>query len=184
MTDYKTTLKSNIQSVELDKKKVKVTCHNAKAGNLVITTFSQNIALFGGHNFDIDKGIDGAKDFKVKFDEKDHAKTFADNLNAILNDNSVPVEEGEQSGWENFKEKAGDVFNKVGQTVKGALEQRMSGGEESADPTADPTADPNGAMSGLPPGGGKESSNKKMFIIGGAVLLVIVIALVIWKTKK
>lgn len=180
MTDFKTTLKSNIQSVELDKKKVKVTCHNAKAGNLVITTFSQNIALFGGHNFDIDKGIDGAKDFKVKFAKKDHAKTFADNINAILNDNSVPVEEGEKSGWDNFKEKAGDVFNKVGQT----LEQRMGGGEESADPAVDPAADPNGAMSGLPPGGGKESSNKKMFIIGGAVLLVIVIALVIWKTKK
>lgn len=179
MTDFKTTLKSNIQSVELDKKKVKVTCHNTKAGNLVITTFSQNIALFAGHNFDIEKGIT-AKDFKLKFDKKDHAKTFADNLNAILNDNSVSVEEGEQSGWDNFKEKAGDVFNKVGQTVKGALEQRMGGGEESADPAADP----NGAMTGLPPGGGKESSNKKMFIIGGAVLLVIVIALVIWKTKK
>ena len=50
MTDFKTTLKSNIQSVELQKKKVKVTCANAKAGNLVITTLTQNISLLGGNN--------------------------------------------------------------------------------------------------------------------------------------
>ena len=112
MTDYKSTLKSNIQSVELQKKKVKVTCANAKAGNLVITTLSQNMALFDGKNYDIDKGIDGAKDFHIKFKEKDHAKKFQENLNAIINDASVKTVDPEKSGWQNFAEKAKETVRK------------------------------------------------------------------------
>ena len=44
MTDYRVTLKSNIQSVEINKKNVKINCHNNNAGKLVVTTLNQNIS--------------------------------------------------------------------------------------------------------------------------------------------
>ena len=185
MSDYKSTLKSNIQSAELQKKKVKVTCHNAKAGNLVITTLSQNMAIFDGKNYDIDKGIDGAKDFHVKFKEKDHAQKFHENLTAIINDASVEVKEGEKSGWDNFKEKAGETFKKVGDTVKNIAEQRMAGGEA---PVEDPSMEETAEMptTGMPAGGneGEGDSKKKIMIIGGAVAIVLVLGIVIWVSKK
>lgn len=185
MTDYKSTLKSNIQSVELQKKKVKVTCHNAKAGNLVITTLSQNMALFDGKNYDIDKGIDGAKDFHVKFKEKDHAKNFQENLNAIINDASVKTVEAEKSGLQNFAEKAKETVQKVGATVKNITEQRMGVAEAPAEEIAmEEVADL--SMSGMPSGGneGEGDSHKKIIIIGGAVAIVLVLGIVIWVSKK
>lgn len=193
MTDFKTTLKSNIQSVELQKKKVKVTCANAKAGNLVITTLSQNIALFDGKNYDIDKGIDGAKDFHVKFKEKDHAKKFQENLNAIINDASVKTVDAEKSGWQNFAEKAKETVQKVGTTVKNIAEQRMGGGATEEAPaleaevpaeevaTADLSAE---AMAGLPSGNEDGGNKNKIMIIGGAVAVVLVLGIVLWKLKK
>ena len=184
MSDYKSTIKSNVQSVELQKKKVKVTCHNAKAGNLVITTLSQNIALFDGKNYDIDKGVDGAKDFHVKFKEKDHAQKCYDNIMAIINDASVEVKEGEKSGWDNFKEKAGETFKKVGDTVKIIAEQRMGVAEVPAEEAADMSTTDMPATE-LPAGGNDEGdSKKKIMIIGGAVAIVLVLGIVIWVSKK
>ena len=180
MSDYKSTIKSNVQSVELQKKKVKVTCHNAKAGNLVITTLSQNIALFDGKNYDIDKGIDGAKDFHIKFKEKDHAQKCYDNIMTIMNDASVEVQEGEKSGWDNFKEKAGETFKKVGDTVKNITEQRMGVAEVPSEEEEEDLS-----MSGMPAGGNEDGDNKKkIMIIGGAVAIVLVLGIVIWVSRK
>lgn len=192
MTDFKTTLKSNIQSVELQKKKVKVTCANAKAGNLVISTLTQNISLLGGNNYDIDKGIDGAKDFHVKFKGKEEAQTFYDNLMNVVNDASVATVAPEKSGLQNLGEKVKNAAQKVGETVKNAVEQRMGGGATEEAPaleaevpseevaTADLSAE---AMVGLP-SGNEDGGSKKIMIIGGAVAVVLVLGIVLWKLKK
>ena len=174
MGDYKSTIKSNVQSVELQKKKVKITCHNAKAGNLVITTLSQNAAIFDGKNYDIDKGIDGAKDFHVKFKEKDHAQKFYDNVMAIVTDTSVELQEAEKSGWQNFSEKVQEGAKKVGETVKQAVAQRQASASEV-------TAPEGVASSTAVPSGGE--SNKNIIIIGGAVAVVLVLAIVLWAKK-
>lgn len=193
MTDFKTTLKSNIQSVELQKKKVKVTCANAKAGNLVITTLTQNISLLGGNNYDIDKGIDGAKDFHVKFKGKEEAQTFYDNLMNVVNDASVATVAPEKSGLQNLGEKVKTAAQKVGETVKNAVEQRMGGGATEEAPaleaevpaeevaTADLSAE---AMAGLPSGNEDGGNKNKIMIIGGAVAVVLVLGIVLWKLKK
>ena len=181
MTDYKTTLKSNIQSVEVDKKKVKITCHNAKAGNLVITTLSQNSSLFNGKAFDINKGLDGAKDFNIKFKEKDHAQAFADNISSILNDKSVAVEEAEKSGWQNFSAKVSEGAKKIGETVKQAVTQQPVA-EETA-PAGVASSTPAGTAD-IPVGSDGSASNKNVIIIAGAVAIALVLILVIWKSKK
>ena len=173
MSDYKSTIKSNVQSVELQKKKVKITCHNAKAGNLVITSLSQNAAIFDGKNYDIDKGIDGAKDFHVKFKDKDHAQKFYDNVMAIITDNSVEVTEAEKSGWQNFAEKAKETAQKVGETVKNAVQtvaqETAPEGVESAAATTDAPV--------------STGDSKKIMIIGGAVAVVLVLGVVLWLKK-
>lgn len=189
MTDFKTTLKSNIQSVELQKKKVKVTCANAKAGNLVIATLTQNISLLGTNNYDIDKGIDGAKDFHVKFKGKEEAQTFYDNLMNIVTDASVATVAPEKSGLQNLGEKVKNAAQMVGETVKnaaggGATEEAPAleaevPAEEVA--TADLSAE---AMTGLPSGNEDGGNKKKILIIGGAVAVVLVLGIVLWKLKK
>ena len=189
MTDFKTTLKSNIQSVELQKKKVKVTCANAKAGNLVITTLTQNISLLGGNNYDIDKGIDGAKDFHVKFKGKEEAQSFYDNLMNIVTDASVATVAPEKSGLQNLGEKVKNAAQKVGETVKNAVEQRMGGGATEEAPALEAevpaeevaTAE---AMAGLPSGNEDGGNKNKIMIIGGAVAVVLVLGIVLWKLKK
>ena len=187
MTDFKSVLKSNIQSVELNKKKVKITCHNKNAGNKVITTLGQNVSLFGSNNYDVKKGIDGAKDFNVKFDGKkgkEEAETFYNKIIAITNDSSVPTEEPEKSGIDKTKE---NIKNTVNQGLN-AL--GISTPTLGAAPTAAPTAAPGAtAVPAVPGGGGpedSEGSDKTMLYagIGGAVLLVIIIGIVIWKSKK
>lgn len=192
MTSFKTVLKSNIQSVELSKKKVKITCANKNAGNKVITTLGQNVSLFGSNNYDVKKGLDGAKDFTVKFDGKNgkaEAEAFYDNLIAITNDSSVPVEEPEKSGIDNFKEGVKRTVDKTIEAGKQAMGIPSPG--QTAAPPAGQTAAPSATAVPEAPGtggGGSEapegSDNKKLFIIGGAVLLVIIIGLVVWKSKK
>lgn len=193
MTDFKTTLKSNIQSVELQKKKVKVTCANAKAGNLVITTLTQNISLLGGNNYDIDKGIDGAKDFHVKFKGKEEAKTFYDNLMNVVKDASVATVAPEKTGLQNLGEKVKAKVQQVGETVKKAVEQSVGGGATEEAPaleaevpaeevaTADLSAE---TMAGLPSGNEDGGNKKKIMIIGGAVAVALVLGIVLWKLKK
>ena len=193
MTDFKTTLKSNIQSVELQKKKVKVTCANAKAGNLVITNLTQNISLLGVNNYDIDKGIDGAKDFHVKFKGKEEAQSFYDNLMNVVTDASVATVAPEKSGLQNLGEKVKNAAQKVGETVKNVVEQRMGGGATEEAPaleaevpaeevaTADLSAE---AMAGLPSGNEDGGNKNKIMIIGGAVAVVLVLGIVLWKLKK
>lgn len=197
MTDFKTVLKTNIQSVELGKKKVKITCANKNAGNKVITTLGQNVSLLGSNNYDVKKGLDGAKDFTVKYDGKNgkaEAEAFYNNIIAITNDSSVPVEEPEKSGIDKAKEAAKNAVNTAVNTAKQAM------GIPTPAPTAAPsatvvppagqTAAPSATAIPEAPGTGEGSEapegsdNKKLFIIGGAVLLVIVIGLVIWKSKK
>ncbi len=193
MSDFKTTLKSNIQSVELQKKKVKVTCANAKAGKLVITTLTQNISLLGGNNYDIDKGIDGAKDFHVKFKGKEEAKTFYDNLMNIVNDASVATVASEKTGLQNLGEKVKATVQQVGETVKKTVEQSVGGGATEEAPaleaevpaeevaTADLSAE---TMAGLPSGNEDGGNKKKIMIIGGAVAVALVLGIVLWKLKK
>lgn len=181
MTDYKVTLKSNIQSVELNKKKVKINCYNNKSGNLVITTLNQNTSIFNGHSYDINKGLDGAKDFNVKFDDKGHAEEFKNAIQAILNDASIVAENPEKSGLDNLKDKAGDILNR-------ATDAFLGPAPETDAPADAPAADaPAGnAPAGGGNGGGNDDSgnSKTLLIAGGAVLLVLVLVLVIWKTKK
>ena len=197
MTDFKTVLKTNIQSVELGKNKVKITCANKNSGNKVITTLGQNVSLLGSNNYDVKKGLDGAKDFTIKYDGKNgkaEAEAFYNNIIAITNDSSVPVEEPEKSGIDKAKEAAKNAVNTAVNTAKQAM------GIPTPAPTAAPsatvvppagqTAAPSATAIPEAPGTGEGSEapegsdNKKLFIIGGAVLLVIVIGLVIWKSKK
>lgn len=188
MTDYKSVLKSNIQSVELNKKNVKITCANGNSGNLVITTITQNSNTLTDGTFDIAKGIDGAKDFKVKFDgkdAKDKTQAFYEKITDIIQDSSVPVVLPEQSKIKN-------AIN----SIKNTVQQVVGGGTApSAAPSAAPTSAPTSApdATSVPETATEyyeeeevaSSSNSKMFIIGGAViLLVLVIVLVIWKKKK
>lgn len=192
MTDFKTTLKSNIQSVELQKKKVKVTCANAKAGNLVITTLTQNISLLGCNNYDIDKGIDGARDFHVKFKGKEEAQTFYDNLMNIVTDASVATVAPEKSGIQNLGEKVKNAAQKVGEQVKNIVEQRMGGGAPEEAPAIEaevaeevaPANPSEETMAGISSGNEEGSSKKKIMIIGGAVAIVLVLGIVLWKLKK
>ena len=135
MTDFKSVLKSNIQSVELNKKKVKITCHNKNAGNKVITTLGQNVSLLGSNNYDVKKGLDGAKDFTIKYDGKNgkaEAEAFYKNLIAITNDSSVPVEDPEKSAIDKTKDTIKNAANTALNTAKQAL------GIPSPAPTAAP----------------------------------------------
>lgn len=170
MTDYRTTLKSNIQSVEVNKKNVKIDCHNAKAGKLVITTLNQNTGIFGGNSYNIADGLT-AKDFKVKFDSKEDAQEFHNNLVSILNDKTVPVEAAAKSGLQN-------VVAGVKNTVSTVISNVAGGTTETSTAPAAP------AITSLQDNDDEESSSKMPLIIGGAVVLLVVIALVIWKMKK
>ena len=171
MTDYKVTLKSNIQSVELSKKKVKINCYNNKAGNLVITTLSQNSSIFGGLSYDINKGTT-AKDFNVKFDEKGHAETFKNTIQAILDDPTIVAEEAQKSGLQNLTANIKNAAQNVASAVLPALN-----GSQGAEPTSDSAAAP-------ADGDDDSGKSKTLLIAGGAVLLVLIIGLVIWKTRK
>ena len=189
MTDYKVTLKSNIQSVEVSKKKVKITCYNKNAGELAVTTLNRNSSLFGGHSYDINKGIDGAKDFNVKFDNKDHAEQFKNAIQAILDDTSVVAEAPEQSAWDKAKEKINDAATKLGNTASIALTGQPMASAEADAPAGDAPAG-NAPAGDAPAGGGNgggnddSGSNTMLYVgIGGAVLLVLIIGLVIWKKK-
>lgn len=159
MSDYKTTIKSNVQMVEWDKKEVKITCVNNKAGKTVLQQITQNASLFGGETYDIKKGLT-AKDFTVKFKKKDHAEDFYNNVMAIVSDASVPTEDPVQSGMDNLKDK---VNEKVDQ-----FKEQMNQGQEPA-PAPAPTED---------------SGNKTLLIAGGAVALILVIVLIVWATRK
>ena len=182
MTDYRVTLKSNVQSVELNKKKVKVNCYNNKSGNLAVTTLNQNSSLFGGHSYDINKGIDGAKDFNVKFEDKDHAEQFKNAIQAILDDASIVPEAPEKSGIDNLKEKAGDILDRATDVFLGPAETETPGDAPDNAPAGDAPA---GGGNGGNGGGDDDSGNKTMLYvgIGGAVLLVLVLVLVLWKKK-
>lgn len=172
MTDYRTTLKSNIQSVEVNKKNVKIDCHNAKAGKLVITTLNQNTGIFGGNSYKIADGLT-AKDFKVKFDNKEDAQEFYDNLvTGIMNNKSIKTEESQKSGWQNFTAGVKNTVNTVVSNVAGGT---------ATDASTAPAAP---AVAPLQDNDDEESSSKMPLIIGGAVVLLVVIGLVIWKMKK
>lgn len=167
MTDYRVTLKSNIQSVEVNKKNVKIDCHNAKAGKLVITTLNQNTGIFGGNSYNIADGLT-AKDFKVKFDSKEDAQEFHNNLVSILNDKTVPVEAAAKSGLQNV---VAGVKNTVSTVVSNVV------GGTDADASTAP------AITSLQDDE-KETSSNMPLIIGGAVVLLVVIGLLVWKMKK
>ena len=173
MTDFRVTLKSNIQSVEINKKNVKIDCHNNNAGKLVITTLNQNTSIFGGNNFKIADGLT-AKDFKVKFDSKDDAQEFYDNLvDGIMNNKSVKVEEAQKSG-----------VQKVVEGVKNTVSAVVGGTASAATTATDATAAP--AITSLQNNEdtSSSSSSKMPLIIGGAVVLLLVIGLIVWKTRK
>lgn len=154
MSDYKTILKSNIMSVELNKKKVKIDNHSNKAGKTVISTLTQNPYIFGGSDYDIKKGLT-AKDFTVKFDDKDSAEDFYDNIMAILSDKNVQAGAAVTSGVDALLDKVVGSVN--GQTTQQAA--ATASGDDSDD-------------------------NKTILIIGGAVVLILVIVLAIWAVKR
>lgn len=171
MTDYRVTLKSNIQSVEVNKKNVKIDCHNAKAGKLVITTLNQNTGIFGGNSYNIADGLT-AKDFKVKFDSKEDAQEFYDNLvTGIMNNKSIKTEESQKSGWQNFTAGVKNTVNTVVSNVAGGTATDAS--TAPAAPAVTPLPDDE-----------KETSSNMPLIIGGAVVLLVVIGLLVWKMKK
>lgn len=157
MSNYKTTIKSNVQMVEWDKKEVKITCVNNKAGKTVLQQITQNASLFGGENYDIKKGLT-TKDFTVKFKKKDHAEDFYNNVMAIVSDASVPTEDPVPSGGDNMKDKFNDTVDK--------FKDQMNQGQ---DPAPAPTED---------------SGNNTTIIIVGAVALVLVICLAIWAATR
>ena len=166
MTDFRVTLKSNIQLVELKKKNVKVTCYNANSGNTVIKTISQNASLLGTNNYNFVKGIDGAKDFKVKFNNKADAETFHKNITAIINDNSIITEEAETSKIENFLDKYGDgILDTITEVKDRLLDNYLP--ETSAPAPATPKND-----------------NTTVIVVGAAFVMLIVIILVVWKMQK
>ena len=171
MTDFRVTLKSNIKGVELNKKKVKIDCQNNKAGQLVVTTLNQNTAVFDGHKYEI-KNASNANDFNVKFDSKEAAEDFYDNIVGILNDKSITPVESQKSGWQNFTAGVKDTVNKVVANVTGET--------TATDATAAP------AITSLQNNEdtSSSSSSKMPLIIGGAVVLLLVIGLIVWKTRK
>lgn len=152
---YKTLLKSNIISVELKKKDVKITCHNNKSGNAVMTALTQNISIFGGEAYDIKKGLT-AKDFKVEFKKKDSAETFYNSITAIVSDPSVSTEAPVDSGLAGIQQQISTVLQGQGQ-----------------EPAPAPA-----------PAGDDSDSNKTLLIVGEAVALILVMALVIWAVKR
>lgn len=154
MSDYKAILKSNIMSVELNKKKVKITNHSNKAGKTVLSTLTQNPSIFGGSDYDIKKGLT-VKDFTVKFDDKDSAEDFYDNIMAILSDKNVQAGAAVTSGVDALLDKV--IGNVNGQTTQQAT---------------------------APASGDDSDDNKTVLIIGGAVVLILVIVLVIWAAKR
>ena len=122
MSDYKTILKSNIMSVELNKKKVKIDNHSNKGGKTVLSTLTQNPSIFGGSGYDIKKGLT-AKDFTVKFDDKDSAENFYDNVMAIMSDKNVQVGSAVTSGWDALTDKViGTMDNQVPQQTAAPAE--------------------------------------------------------------
>ena len=153
---YKTTIKSNVIAVELDKKEVKITCHNNKSGKTVMAALTQNPSVFGGEIYDIKKGAT-AKDFKVKYKKKEYAETFYDNIMAIVSDKNVPTTSPESSGMEGIQDKLGSLLQGMGQ--------------EQAAPAPAPAGD-------------GDDSNKTLLIVGGAVALVLVIGLAIWAAGR
>ena len=157
MSNYKTTIKSNVQMVEWDKKEVKITCVNNKAGKTVLQQITQNASLFGGENYDIKKGLT-TKDFTVKFKKKDHAEDFYNNVMAIVSDASVPTEDPVPSGGDNMKDKFNDTVDK--------FKDQMNQGQDPA------------------PAPAEDSGNNTTIIIVGAVALVLVICLAIWAATR
>lgn len=178
MSDYKSILKSNITSLDgskIKKRDVKIKCKNSKAGELVISTISQNKSLFGGYTMKkIATGIDGKKDFTVQMEIRDGAQKFYDNVNEIINDPNVPLIEAEKSGFQNLAQQVKSTVSGVLSSVTGAA------GVDSTAPAA--TSTETSAITPLE--GAEESSSKMPLIIGGAVVLLLVIGLVIWKAKK
>lgn len=159
MSDYKTKLKSNIQSIELDGKKVKIKTVNKNAGKLVIQLLTQN-SLFGSEIYDL-KNDTIPKDFNVKYKNKDHAKTFYEKVMAIISDPSVGTTDPEKSGTGAISDVINDFLN------------NMNGAQTPPAGNAAP-ADNTGS-----------GDNTMLYVgIGGAVLLVVIIALLVWKMKK
>ena len=170
---YKSILKSNIKSIDgtkIQKRNVRVVCLNGEAGKTVQSVITQNSSeLFGGYAMNkMTAGLDGNKDFTVKFAIRDGAQYFYDKLNAILNDKSVPAGESEKSKWEKAGEKAKE-------TLVGIADQ-IFGGQPAAPAVAEPAAATEPAGNG--------SGNKTLIIAGVAVIVILVIALVVWKKKK
>lgn len=172
---YKSILKSNIKSIDgtkIQKRNVRVVCLNGEAGKTVQSVITQNSSeLFGGYAMNkMTAGLDGNKDFTVKFAIRDGAQYFYDKLNAILNDKSVPVGESEKSKWEKAGEKAKETL--------GGIADQIFGGQPAAPVVAEPAA----PAATEPAGNG--SGNKTLIIAGVAVIVILVIALVVWKKKK
>ena len=168
---YKTTLRSNIQSVDgskIKKRNVRIVCANSNAGNKVVSTISQNSsALTGGYKHKVVKGLN-AKDFTVKFDVTAGAQYFYDKIKSVMNDTSVPTTAPESSNWQ---KSIGNVKAAVSGTITS-----ITGGSSDPDLPAD-SPDPTDTEA--------TSSSSKMILISGAVvLIVLVIALVIWNKKR
>lgn len=178
---YKSILKSNIKSIDgtkIQKRNVRVVCLNGEAGKTVQSVITQNSSeLFGGYAMNkMTAGLDGNKDFTVKFAIRDGAQYFYDKLNAILNDKSVPAGESEKSKWEKAGEKAKE-------TLVGIADQ-IFGGQPAAPAVAEPTAPAVAEPAAATEPAGNGSGNKTLIIAGVAVIVILVIALVVWKKKK
>lgn len=180
MTDYKVTLKSNISTVELNKKKVKVTCANNNAGKTVMSTLTQNSkALLPNNTYDISKGID-AKDFNVKFDSKGDAEAFYNKVMDIMNDASIKTEQPEESKLQQIKDNISAKIDQTIQTVTSSLGAATAAPQATAAPTATTTPLAGGESDGNSDNGG----SKKTIIIAAAAAVVLLLVVVLVMKKK
>lgn len=172
---YKTTLRSNIQSVDgskIKKRNVRIVCANSNAGNTVVSTISQNSsALTGGYKYKVVKGLN-AKDFTVKFDVTAGAQYFYDKIKSVMNDTSVETTAPESSNWQ---KSIGNVKAAVSGTIASITGAPVVSSSDPDMPADSPDPTDTEATS---------SSSKMILISGAVVLIVLVIALVIWNKKR
>lgn len=183
---WKNELKSYIVSVDgskIEKRNVKVKCATASAGKEAVKLIEENIkSLASGYALNkIAKGLDGYKDFTVKFDVRAGAQSFYDNITAIRNDASIVGESSKDTR---------PVLDKAKETVKNTVANitgALTGGTQTpaADSVAETAAPETAAPETINQTPVSEGNSKTtILIIVGAALFLLIIGLVIWKTRQ
>lgn len=178
---WKNELKSYIVSVDgskIEKRNVKVKCATASAGKEAVKLIEENIkSLASGYALNkIAKGLDGYKDFTVKFDVRAGAQSFYDNITAIRNDASIVGESSKDT--RPVLEKAKETVKNTVANITGAL----TGGTQT--PAADSVAETAAPETINQTPVSEGNSKTTILIIVGAAVFLLIIGLVIWKTRQ